>query len=54
MPSLHRTDFKNWRQSAAETLQEFSFDMSRLVRLAFSTALEDVLEILVVNALRVR
>lgn len=50
MPSLHRTEFKNRRQSVAETLQEFSIDLSRIVRLAFTTAPEDVLETLAVHA----
>lgn len=50
MPLLHGSEIKEGRQSAAERLQEFSIDLSRLVRLAFPRALEDVLESTVVDA----
>lgn len=43
MPSLHRTEFKNRRDSATETLQEFCTDLSHLVILIFSTAPGDAL-----------
>ena len=50
MPALHRTEIKNRRQSATETLQEFSTDLSRLGRLAFPTAPEDLLESIIIDA----
>lgn len=44
LEKLHRTQFRTRKQNLGETLQQFSGDISRLVRLAYPTVPDDVLE----------
>lgn len=49
LEQVYRTQIKNRRQKATESLQEFEVDVARLVRFAYSSAPEDVMECLAVQ-----